>query len=203
MAILCGARTGLPLGTITCYRGFFPSSNPCSCFVIGGWLVSLGHCHFLWWIFGTGLLKSVCLRRGGHARALLGVSHLSREKKKIHICVWDLQFVYGFSYRKTSIIPNTIYYISIYIYIQGNSSSLINVAIRKLFALFTSFLYDLCLKVVNSWKWGGKNTNDTPHISSAVRPCVQGAMHSITQQKHAFLNSNRITDTERFLRCFL
>lgn len=39
-----------------------------------------------------------------------------------------------------------------------------------------------------------KNTNDSPHISSAVAPlavraCMDGAMHSITQQKHAFLTA--------------
>lgn len=46
----------------------------------------------------------------------------------------------------------------------------------------------------------------TPHISSAVdtlavMACMDGAIHSVTQQKHAFLKSNRITN-RLFLRCF-
>lgn len=54
---------------------------------------------------------------------------------------------------------------------------------------------------------GEENSNDTPHISSAVatlavRACMDGAMHCITQQRHAFLTAIEITD-RLFLRCFL
>lgn len=51
----------------------------------------------------------------------------------------------------------------------------------------------VCIRsCMNKFTWGEQNINDIPHISSvtlAVRACRDGAMHSVTQQKHAFLTA--------------